>query len=387
MHRAAFVAFVAAVTFVAYTHLGYPLLLWIGAKVKRRPTRRESILHKVSVILAVHNEEGLIVQKCRNLLAQDYPKDRLQVVIVSDGSTDGSIEQVRQVQHAQIRLVAYAPRRGKAWALNTGVLEATGELLVFVDARQLLASDAIRHLAENFADPQVGAVSGEMQLLSEGNEFGHAMDAYWNYEKWIRRTESEIDSVCGVTGCLWAMRKRLFSPMPEGILLDDLFLPMEIVRQGYRVIFDSRAIAYDWPSKDSQMEYQRKRRTLLGNYQLLKASPWLLTSENRIRFQFVSHKVCRLLVPFFLLVLLVSSLFSEGPAFRALFFTQLGFYLLAIFDRWIPSGTLLRKLSSLANYFLIAHLGALSGLVFWLLGRKDVWTKAQNYGPQPRDPS
>lgn len=387
MHTAVLVAFVAAAAFVAYTYAGYPLLLWMGAQVGLRPVHRGSILPEVSVILAIHNEEKLIAEKCRNLLAQEYPQNRLQIVVVSDGSTDGSVEQVRSLQDPRIRLVEYAPRRGKAWALNTGVAEATGGILVFVDVRQILTPDSIRRLVENFSDPEVGAVSGELQLLKEDSEFGQAMGTYWNYEKWIRRTESGIDSLCGVTGCLWAMRKHLFSPLPEGIILDDVYLPMEVVRQGYRVVFDSRAIAYDRPSKDSEDEYQRKRRTLLGNYQLLRASRWILTAEDRIRFQFVSHKVCRLLVPFSLLILLFSSLLLEGPIFRCLFFTQLGFYVLAICDRLIPTGTPLRKLSSLANFFLIAHLGAVSGLVLWLLGHKDVWTKAQNYGPQPRDPS
>jgi poly-beta-1,6-N-acetyl-D-glucosamine synthase len=382
VHIAALAAFLAAALFVGYTYAGYPLWLWAYTKFHCRPVRRGLALPEISVVLAVHNEGKTIVDKCRNLLAQDYPENRLHIVIVSDGSTDSTVEQIRLLEQPRILLLEYKPRRGKAWALNLGVAQARGEILAFVDARQTLAPNGIRCLVENLEDPEVGAVSGELQLV-RGNEFGSAVGAYWGYEKWIRRTESEIDSVCGATGCLWAMRKSLFRPLPEGIILDDVYLPMEVVRQGYRVVFDSRAMAYDRPSQNAELEYQRKRRTLLGNYQLLRAFPWILTGENRIRFQFVSHKVCRLLVPLCALVLLFSTFLLGGAFFRLLFLVQLGLYLLGIIDRWIPAGTPLRRISSLASFSLIANLGVVSGFLSWVLGNKDVWTKAQNYDPEP----
>jgi len=382
-HAAALSAFAAGALLIGYTYIGYPLVLWVWSRLRARPVRRGEYQPRLSVIVAMHNEARVIAEKCRNLLALDYPEHLLEIVVVSDGSTDGSAERVRALRGSRLRLVEYAPRRGKAWALNCGVDKATGEILLFTDARQALPADAARRLAENFADPEVGAVSGELKFFTETSAFGGALSRYWSYEKWVRRTESEIDSVCGVTGCLWAMRRELYTEAPEGLILDDVFQPMEVVRRGRRVVFDARAVAFDQPSENPEIEYQRKRRTLLGNYQLLKLSPWILRGQNRIRFQFLSHKVCRLLVPVALLAVFVSSFLLEGIFFRGLFYAQLAFYVLGLLERWLPAGTALRKLAALSSFFTVVHVSALAGFARWLAGAQDVWSKPSSRGAQP----
>jgi cellulose synthase/poly-beta-1,6-N-acetylglucosamine synthase-like glycosyltransferase len=375
MQTAALIALVTAGLFFLYSYAGYPLLLWVWSRLRPRPVRRAEQFPRVSILVAVHNEVRAIAQKCENLLALDYPPDRMEIVLVSDGSGDRTVDIALAQRDPRVRVVSYEPRRGKAWALNCGASEARGEILVLTDARQTFPPDALKLLVQNFADVEIGAVSGEMRFGGEATEFGGALSRYWSYEKQLRRMESEIDSTCGVTGCIWALRRELFSPLPEGLILDDVYLPMEVVRRGYRVVFDSRAVAYDQPSPSAEIEYQRKRRTLLGNYQLLAVSPWILTPRNRIWFQFISHKVCRLLIPVALLLTLTATLILRGLVFRGLLAAQLAFYALGLFERFLPQGTLLRKVSALSSFFTLVHIGAVTGFVRWMLGREDVWTR------------
>lgn len=381
---AALVVFVVSLLFVSWTYLGYPLVVSLWSRLASRPWRRERTTLPATVIVCMHDEERVAAAKCQNLISQSYAPGNLDIIIVSDGSTDRTSHEVRSVNNPQVRLLEYAPQQGKWKAINLGVTQSRGDILVFTDARQLLAPDAVERLLENFADPRVGAVSGEMLFGASRSEFGKTLDRYWSYEKLIRRKEAEIDSTCGVTGCLWAMRKELFTPLPENTILDDVFLPMEVVRQGYRVVFDPQAIVYDTPSESSDIEFHRKRRTLFGNYQLLRLSPWILGGRNRIRFQFVSHKVCRLLVPYFLLLILVSSILLPGPFFRCLMFLQIAFYALGGLHRLIPDGTILRKVAAVANFFTVVNFSATSAFAFWLLGYRDIWTRPAGRG-LPRD--
>jgi cellulose synthase/poly-beta-1,6-N-acetylglucosamine synthase-like glycosyltransferase len=376
-------AFAAAAAFVGYTYGGYPLWLWARSRLKPRPVRRLRIQPSVTIILPIHNEERWIAEKCEDLQRQNYPEDLLHIVIVSDGSTDHSAALATKLGNHRVQFIEYSRHRGKAWAINVGAQASTEEILLLCDARQKFAPCAVRCLVENFADPEVGAVTGKMVLCQHSNQFGQAIGRYWEYEKWVRQRESEIDSVCGVTGCIWAVRRRLFRPLPEGTILDDVYLPMEVIRQGYRVVFDPRAIAYDRPSESSEIEYTRKRRTLLGNFELLGLSHWILTAENRIRFQFLSHKVFRLLAPLAFLIMLFSSWLQRGFVFHVLFLAQVTFYLLGMFDRWIPSRTWLRSVSSLASFFLVVHRGALVGFIRWSLRRKGVWVRAHEYPQAP----
>ena len=218
----------------------------------------------------------------------------------------------------RVRTLLKPVSQGKAAGLNDAIKLASGEVLLFTDARQQIESGALRLLIENFADPDVGAASGELMLGDPtSGETGKGMGLYWRIEKKIRELESASGSVAGATGAIYCARRSLLdeSPLPEGTILDDVLLPMQIVRKGFRVIFDARARAWDSPDLGESREFSRKVRTLSGNYQLLQLAPWLLSSENAIRFEFVSHKLSRLAVPFALLALLIA---SDVPAPAAL---------------------------------------------------------------------
>jgi cellulose synthase/poly-beta-1,6-N-acetylglucosamine synthase-like glycosyltransferase len=279
------------------------------------------------------------VGKIEILLALDYPAEKLEIVVVSDGSTDGTATILQNFAAGEsnssngqrVRVVLKAASQGKAAGLNDAVKQANGEVLLFTDARQQIETGALRRLMENFADPEVGCVSGELLLGNrETGETGKGMGLYWRIEKKIRELESASGSVVGATGAIYCARKALFEELPEGTILDDVLVPMQVVRKNSRVLFDSRARAWDSPDLGQSREFARKVRTLSGNYQLLQLAPWLLKSENPIRFEFISHKLMRLFVPFALLALLIASLFVAQPFYRVALAGQLAFYGLSL---------------------------------------------------------
>ncbi len=267
---------------------------------------------------------------------------------------------------------------GKAAGLNDAIKLATGEVLLFTDARQRIESGALRLLVENFADPEVGAASGELMLGDPtSGETGKGMGLYWQIEKKIRELESASGSVAGATGAIYCARRSLLdaSPLPEGAILDDVLLPMQIVRQGFRVIFDSRAQAWDAPYLGKGREFSRKVRTLSGNYQLLQLAPWLLSSQNKIRFEFVSHKLSRLASPFALLALFIASLFLPQPFYRAALGAQLAFYALSLAALAGVKIGPLSRIADPARTFVILNSAAMVAFINFVTGRKAVWVR------------
>jgi cellulose synthase/poly-beta-1,6-N-acetylglucosamine synthase-like glycosyltransferase len=282
-------------------------------------------------VIAARNEGKRLAVRIDNCLQQHYPPDLLNIIVVSDGSTDGTDEIVRQCGPTRVTFIALMEQQGKAMALNAGVARAQGEIIVFADARQVFAPSAVAELVENFSDPHVGAVSGELMLQTHSADVGAgAAGLYWSIEKWIRRSESAIDSAVGTTGAIYAIRRSLFEPLPRGTILDDLLVPMRIVMRGYRVVFEPRAHAFDWIEQDYHTEFKRKVRTLAGNYQALMLCPDLMKPwRNRLFLQFISHKVCRLAAPFWLVALFVSNLFVLHGWMGYLFILQTTGYAMA----------------------------------------------------------
>jgi cellulose synthase/poly-beta-1,6-N-acetylglucosamine synthase-like glycosyltransferase len=230
------------------------------------------------------------------------------------------------------------PRGGKASALNAGVEAARHEVLVFADARQTFAGDALRALVAPLADPAIGGVSGELVLDCESgggaSTIGEGVGAYWRYEKWLRRHESLVGSTVGSTGAIYALRRELWQPLPAETILDDVLAPMQAVLAGARVIFEASARAFDRVAPIGKSEFDRKTRTLAGNYQLLRLQPRLLVPfVNPVWLQFVSHKLGRLVVPYALCAILVSSAALTGQSvfYAAAFLGQLAFYGLAMY--------------------------------------------------------
>jgi biofilm PGA synthesis N-glycosyltransferase PgaC len=330
--------FWASALLIGYVYLGYPALLavWASARRYRRrvPAARPDV-PAVSIIIAARNEARRLKARVENLLALDYPADRRQIIVVSDGSTD---ETLRVLAEFRERVdVVSIPASGKAAALNAGVARADHDILVFADARQSFAPDALRALAAPFADLRIGGVSGALVLDSEARRAGDppvsaGIGVYWRFEKWLRRHESAIGSMVGATGAIYALRRSLWRPLPPETILDDVLAPMRAVLAGYRVVFTDRAKAFDRSVASSDVEARRKVRTLAGNVQLLWLEPRLLVPfVNPIWLQFCSHKLGRLAVPYALLALMASSIaLAERHAIYAVALAaQCTFYLLA----------------------------------------------------------
>jgi cellulose synthase/poly-beta-1,6-N-acetylglucosamine synthase-like glycosyltransferase len=316
---------------IAYVYAGYPLLLLAWRKWGRRPVHKGPQEPRVSLVIAMRNERKNVQPKMQNCFELDYPATKLQVIVSLDAPTDGTEALVREYTDKGVEVVCSPVHCGKAEALNSGVAIATGEILVFADARQQFEKGAIRELVANFADASIGAVSGELLLLDEeGQEASHAAGAYWRYEKGLRAMESDIHSVPGATGAIYAIRRELFAPLSPGTILDDVVIPMRIVLAGKRVIFDPAARAYEVASQSAKSEYERKTRTLAGNYQLFAHMPELLAPwRNPIFVQLVSHKLGRLLVPYCLAALFISNLFLLHGFYVAVLIAQVLWYGLA----------------------------------------------------------
>jgi len=323
----------------------------------------------VSVVIAVHNGENTIERRLQNLMAQDYPHEQLEIIVVSDGSTDHTVKNAESCASEQVTVYALEENSGKAMALNYGVAKATGDHIVFTDARQEFRSDAIKNLVANFADGAVGCVSGELHFLEDPDSKIEAeMGAYWKYEKYIRRCESASGSVVGATGCIYAIRRELYQPLPSGTILDDVLTPMNIARQGKKVLFEAQAVAYDIISKNVTQEWLRKVRTLAGNWQLLSMAPWILLPwKNPLCWRFLFHKLFRLLVPFELILLLIVSLLLPGSFFHLFALMQLAFYGIALMGVLLPVTRSIR-LVNLSCFFMVMNAAAMAGFWTWLTG-------------------
>ena len=330
--RLSVAVFWTGIALLAYVYIGYPLVAAIRARVGRRPQLRGPVTPRVSVVVVAYNEADRIEERIENLLALDYPAGMLDIVIGSDGSTDDTVERARRYQKYGVRVLAFHQRRGKPAMLNDLVVRVGGEIVMFADARQRFERGTLRAIVANFADPTVGAVSGELVIEPSAGAAaaGHGAAFYWRYEKFIRSAESRIDSTIGATGAIYAIRRELFEPIPADTLLDDVLIPLRIVRRGYRVLFEPRARAYDAASATARQEFARKARTIAGNFQLFAREGWLFDPRrNRLWFETISHKVLRLLVPVLHVTVLAANVpaaAAQTPLYQWLLAAQLAFY-------------------------------------------------------------
>ena len=371
-----------AAAIVAYAYAGYPLWIYLQSRLHPRKWAQGRMYPTVSIIMAVHNGAKLLRGKITHLLNVDYPRDLVEILIVSDGSHDGTNEILEEIKHPRLIKVICPDHQGKANALNHGISRATGEVLVFVDVRPKLEKNALRQIVSNFKDSEVGCVAGELHLrIADHDACTKAVSSlYWRYEQGIRKCESMVDSPVGVYGGFYAIRRELATSLPPGLILDDMYQPLSIIGRGFRSVIDDRARVWDtWP-KTSGAEFQRKVRTLAGNYQLLKAAPWLLRRMNRLRFQLISHKLIRLAVPFCLLFLLLGSWILRGNwPYTALFLGQVIFYGLAVLGL-VWDTRILRRIAAPAAALVLLNAAALVALFMVLLKPNsllNLWVKLE----------
>ena len=354
-----------SIAVIVYTYLGYPVLVTALARLAPRRVRAASDYEPtVSICMAVYNGEKFIAAKLASLMALDYPKEKIEILVCSDGSTDKTARIVRELSRddPRIRLVFTAARAGKPSALNLLTRAARNDVLVMCDVRQPLAPDALRGLLPALSDPAVGCVSGNLMLAGDTGA-----SAYWTYEKLIRFSEARLGSLVGVSGSLYAARRAEMPTLPPDVLLDDMFVPLSIARAGNkRIVFSEEARIFDEACEDDR-EFQRKVRTLAGNYQLVRMMPWLLVPRrNPVWLQMMSHKLLRLACPWALVTLFIASFAlafqPDLPTTSLLFWRTLALAQLAFYASALAGGRA-GRLGSLARTFTVLNAAAVAGLV------------------------
>jgi cellulose synthase/poly-beta-1,6-N-acetylglucosamine synthase-like glycosyltransferase len=367
--------FLVTAAFLLYVVLGYPLVLAGLAYFFPKPVHKAPSRESVSIIVAVHNGERFIADKLRSILALQYPRELIQILVVSDGSTDSTDTVVAGFADAGVELLRTA-RGGKCAALNEAIPRARGEILLLTDVRQVLEPESLERLVSCFADPGVGVVSGEV-LIRPGYTHQEAdIRLYWRFETWIRVQLSRIDSMFGATGPFYAMRRSLAVPIPADILLDDVYLPMAAFFAGYRLVVEPGAHAHDYPTRRDS-EFRRKVRTLAGNYQLLLYYPRLLGFRNRMWFHYISYKIGRLLLPHGMFLIAVSSFFLPSSVRSPIIISQGIFYALAAFDPLVPDSSQLKRVSSPIRTFVVMMIAALVALRVFFVSPRSLWKETK----------
>lgn len=320
---------------LAYAYGGFAVVIAAAGWLRRRHVRREPITPSVSLVIAAYNEEACIADRIDNALAMDYPADRLQIVVASDGSTDGTDRIVERYVGRNVVLVR-RPRAGKIHALNAAVPAATGEILVFSDANTMCEPGALRALVRNFADPEVGGVAGWTRYAIEARSESSARgeDLYWNYDTWLKQLETQSGSVVSAHGGLYAIRRQLYPSVSDSAVTDDFAISTAVIEQGYRLVFEREALATEFAVPEAGREFRRRVRLMTRGLRGVLLRRRLL---NPFRFGFYSvvlfsHKVVRRLAPIALVAIAISSavLAPASPFYAALFAAQVLFYALAV---------------------------------------------------------
>jgi cellulose synthase/poly-beta-1,6-N-acetylglucosamine synthase-like glycosyltransferase len=366
--------FWTALGLVAYTYAGYALLVALLARRRAWRPRTTDFTPALTVVIAAYNEAARIGARVRNVLAQDYPAERLRVVVVSDGSDDGT-ERCVPADDPRVRVLALAENRGKAAALNAAMAVVESGFVVFTDVRQRFAADALRRLMAPFADAEVGVVSGELELAADTGATQGGL--YWRMEKSLREREALVGWLHGVSGAVYALRTHLFEPLPPGTILDDVWIPLHAAFAGQRIWMARDALAYDSGSATAAEEYRRKLRTLAGNWQLLARLPRLLVPwRNPLFLAWFSHKLLRLVAPWALLAAWLAAALAPGPVYQLAFWAQTLGYALAVLALAAPRLAARIPLAPAAGSFVMLNTAALLALPASLaLDPRGLWKK------------
>jgi cellulose synthase/poly-beta-1,6-N-acetylglucosamine synthase-like glycosyltransferase len=385
-NRAVEVLFWLSLSLIAYTYLIYPAVLFIAYSLvqicrdwrylidrqdRRVPPLDDGAVPELSFLIPAYNEEAHLLQKFENLREMDYPRQNVQILFVSDGSTDATNEILKGLPDPNIEMIFLPHRSGKASALNQAVLRARHEILVFSDASTLFAPNALRKLARHFDDPSVGAVCGALRFQAS-SESEQTEGIYWKYESMIRLMEGRLGATLTASGAVYALRRKAYLPLDPRTVLDDFVIPMNARREGYRVLYDPEAIATDYAPESIEGEFARRVRLATGSF----ASLMLLLRVPMGgfgRFAFVSHKLLRWILPLVLCTLLISNVALVRHPICAVFgLLQLSFYL------WAGLGYLLRKHTQgvqfvlIPFYLLAMNFAFLVGLFRFLTKREGV---------------
>jgi poly-beta-1,6-N-acetyl-D-glucosamine synthase len=387
--------FWACLITIAYTYVGYGAFLYLILKIKRLIIPVRSHMNKedephVSFIVPCYNEADILEDKILNTLTLDYPKNKIEFIFITDGSDDDSNAIVNN--YADIILMHEPVRKGKSAAENRSVAKAKGDVIIFSDANTMLQPDAVYQLVKHYADPHIGAVSGEKRIVQQGKEnaAGSGEGFYWKYESKLKKWDAELYSIVGAAGELFSFRKRLYIKLEEDTILDDFMLSLRIAARGYRVHYEPAAIATETSSVNSKEELKRKIRICAGGWQAMKRMTFLLNPFNDplLSFQYISHRVLRWsLAPLFMIILLFINipLVYESSFYTATLLTQLGFYLSAFAGMVMEKRQLRLKAFFIPYYFCLMNYAAMAGLFrFMRSSQTSLWERSERNVLQPQ---
>lgn len=382
---------------IVYTYAGYPLLIWLFSRMMPASKATSGGLPSVTLLIAAYNEEKVIAQKIENSLQLTYPRNRLQILVMDDGSEDRTQEIIKGYADRGVELAFNPPRRGKMAAINRAIRQARGEIVLFSDASNSYAPNVVEEMTASFSDPRVGVVVGARAIDAGEGGLGESEGMYWKYESFIQRCESRLGCCTGIVGEILALRRELFAPPPDGIINDDFYMAMQVVKQGYRVAYAPAARSFESISLHAQDGIERRRRIVAGRYQAIfhanRLLPW---NRPVVVWQIISHKFMRPFVPLFMIGALLANILSlflvpGGDALPVLFlappynwiaaFCQAVFYLLAVAGRSMekrPAGYF--RFLYLPTFLFNSNWAALEGLYRFLSGKQTTrWAKTARH--------
>ena len=380
---------------IIYTFIGYGLVLYLLVILRRLfkgkrqiPLLKDEEFPDCTLVIAAYNEEGFILEKIRNTLSLNYPEGKLEILFITDGSTDKTPEILKQ--YPEIKLMHQSERKGKVAAMHRAVEQVKTEIIIFTDANTLLNKDALLNIVVHYADKKVGAIAGEKRVHSEEHaDAGAAGEGfYWKYESKLKKWDSELFSVVGAAGELFSVRRELYQAVPDDTILDDFMISMLIAKKGYRIIYEPRAYAIEQASANITEELKRKIRIAAGGIQsILRLKPLLnIFNFGILSFQYISHRVLRwTITPFLLILVLMLNIFislqSDLIIYNLLLAAQSVFYLLAFIGMVFEKRELRFKLFFIPYYFCIMNYAILAGIKRYMGSQQSaVWEKAVRKG-------
>ncbi len=375
------IIFWSSMLLLVYTYLLYPVILLLIAGWRRQAELSVKELPAVSFVVSAYNEEKVIEEKIANLRAMQYDRSKLEIIIASDGSSDRTEEIIRAHTGTGIKLISYSDRAGKVNVLNRVIPQATGEIIVLSDANTMYEPDALINLVKGFSDDKVGCVCGRLVLLTPDSVKGAELESvYWRYESYLKLMEGRMGSLLGANGGIYAFRKSLFTPVPSNTIVEDFIVPMRILQRGYKVIFETNAVASECTSLSMADEQVRRVRISAGSYQaLFMTLPMLNIFRGFSSFAYWSHKVLRWAAPFLMVTLALSNtlLISESP-YRLIFLSQCAFYMVSFAGYVSVKNGSKVKLPAAVYYFVSMNYCLLAGFFRYLRGTQKVtWARVE----------
>ena len=368
------VIFWCMVLSVVYPFVIYPYLVILQGTLRPCSVKRKEYVPTVTVLIAAYNEAACIEGTVKNKLEQDYPQEKLNIMVISDGSDDGTDDIVNGIGSGRVKLIRQEPRSGKASALNLGVKSGTGDILVFSDANSIFAKDAISRLVENFADPEIGYVTGKLTYTVQGSSVsGDGCDSYMKYENWLRAIETKSGSIIGVNGGVDAIRSSLYVDIPQS-QITDFVLPLSVIAQHYRVVYDQTANSYEEPNSELNEEFRMRVRVALRALQGLIYMKRLINPIKYLSasFRIISHKWLRYLTPVFMIVALITNaiLAFTSTVYLLILIMHVTLYILGILGMLVELKGVVRKISYYSTYFIVSNTAFLVALYKLLKGEK-----------------